>query len=109
MDDWPGPVSPVPSGFMEGHIVGLYIGIDQSVFGQIQDVRPFVSGKTPSIESLLTVQAAELRDWLVKGITKQLGEAPDELHDRLRRELESANKLKVKKIERRFMEAKAKS
>jgi len=106
MPAWPGEVRPLPPGFMEGHILGLYVGIEQSVFGQLQDVRPFVAGKTPSAESLLTVNASELRDWLVAGIEKQMKDAPASLRDKLRAELEHANKLKVKKIERRFTEAK---
>jgi hypothetical protein len=111
LDDWPGevPAQP-PAGFIESHIPGLYVGASNLVLGQLKDMRPFIHGKTPSMESLLTYKAVALQELLLKGINKQLtilenvpGE--EKLKASLRRELEKAQKLKVKKIERKYRAA----
>jgi len=112
LDNWPGEIkAQAPSGFIEGHVPGLFVGVANKVLGELKDLRPFEPKKTPSMESLLTYTATELKDILIKGINAQvalLGALPEDerLKKQLRRELEKAEKLKVKKIERKYQEAK---
>lgn len=111
LDEWPSDLpSQPPKGFMAGHVKGLYVGQETSVFGQLKDVRPFTNGSTPSMKSLLSVKTAELREILMKGIEKQKLELGDTLEDRtlkdaLDKEYDAADKLKYKKIERKYQEA----
>ena len=111
LDSWPGelPKEP-PAGYIEAHVPGLYVGSSNLVMGQLKDLRPFEERKTPSMTSLLSIKTVDLRDILIKGITEQmkhLGTGPEDekLKAKLKHELEKAEKLKVKKIERKFREA----
>ena len=111
LDSWPGEIKvQPPQGFIEAHVCGLYVGVANSVLGQLKDLRPYEDGKTPSMASLLSKKAIDLRDLLIKGIQNQLSVLTDTLQDQklkehLRRELQKAEKLKVKKIERKYQEA----
>jgi hypothetical protein len=111
MDAWPGELeTPIPMGFIEGHIPGFFVGVSNSVLGKMQDVRPFINGKTPSMGSLLTIKTVDLRDILINGIKKQMSFLSNSIEDQklsktLERELEKATKLKVKKIERKYLDA----
>ena len=106
MEDWPGnAVAPLEKGYIESHTKGVRVGIDPGVFGQLKDDRPKTMGKVPSMESLLTLHTSVLQGLVIKGIEKQLQDAPEKLKEKLHRELEKVKDIKVNKTERYYQDA----
>lgn len=104
-DDWPGELKPMTeSDFIPAHVAGIYVRLSD---GKLIDLRNAPDGKTPSMGSLLTLKAQDLQKMLVAGLHKQLALATEDkdMRDHLKREVERAEKLKIKKIERKYQEA----
>jgi hypothetical protein len=106
--DWPGALKELENAedFIPAHVNGLYVRVKD---GELRDLRPSVLGNTPSMSSLLSLKASELQAMLITGLKKQLelvqSKSDKNLRDYLLNELKKAEKLKVKKIERKYQEA----